>query len=637
MSSAERSILRQMKELGQAQLSPEEIQQMIAGVRVTLANQAPTDAFPLPDQPTLRPVPEASYGSADGAQRRAFPGQGRRAARRLTMRRVIMPVGMAAAVLIAAGVFFWGSSHQTASAAEMLKEIARSNATFSGWVKITFDSAVGKPPTRGAVGPIIKHLHYHVNPTRQIIAYDSDSDRGRHAGWQDSLTGVAKTYSSLSGEVLVTPLPPVGKRMWENLQEGLETLRAAKTLTLQQIRDSILFVPTMDSINVLMEGAWCTVNMQPEGALDRYNLTFVQERLADPMRTPASLAILVDRQTRRVQNWTATIGDETFVYSFRYNDPVLNDIFDLGLPGGTRVVNSEQRAGAGISSEAKALLDRLDKQVETDGLFGDYTAIIAASMNGTGTGSRRMEIVARRGQSVLNHDYMWMPGRSYKKALSDVPGWPAPDMREMIAAAANVAPNDVYMWDGTWVWVNDAGGLRKVPRQEYSFRGGQMDFTLYARIWPGRHEMSLGGEGPLKIKAEALRSAEHPGLIGLIIEESGRAAFGNGWDRDVSTWWLDPARGDVPVIKTVKWHNLDGTVVHDEVITYQDFIQMPTGQWYPQSWQKVTTEQADGKFETLRDDGHIQVRQDIVLTDKWFANPAERFPGQFQPGANAQP
>ena len=116
MSNVERNILRRMKELGQAQLSPEEIQQTIAGVRATLANQVTADASPVPDQPSIRPVPEASYGSAEGTLRGASNIPIRWRIGRFIMNRpgravaasIVVLVGVAAlwVVLVRGGVAF---------------------------------------------------------------------------------------------------------------------------------------------------------------------------------------------------------------------------------------------------------------------------------------------------------------------------------------------------------------------------------------------------------------------------------------------------------------------------------------------------------------------------------------------------
>jgi hypothetical protein len=86
MSSDERKILRRMKELGQVQLSPQDVEQMIDAARKTLADNMTTQADAAPAQPTLRPVPDASYGSAMEAQRGVLRGLYRRRAWRLLMK-----------------------------------------------------------------------------------------------------------------------------------------------------------------------------------------------------------------------------------------------------------------------------------------------------------------------------------------------------------------------------------------------------------------------------------------------------------------------------------------------------------------------------------------------------------------------
>ena len=127
MSNAERDILRRMKELGRAELSPEEIQQVIYGVRATLANQVPTDASLVPDQPSIRPVPEASYGSAEGAQRRALHGPIRWRIGRFIMNRPGRAV--AASIVILVGVVaMWvvlgrGASMAFADVLQQIREI----------------------------------------------------------------------------------------------------------------------------------------------------------------------------------------------------------------------------------------------------------------------------------------------------------------------------------------------------------------------------------------------------------------------------------------------------------------------------------------------------------------------------------
>jgi hypothetical protein len=127
MSNAERRILRRMKELSQTELPPQEVEAMMASVREALAGQTRVDADGTAQQPTLRPVPEASYGSAEGAQQGAPQGPSRRHIWRFLMK----PSGraVAASVVILVGVVaLWavlgrGASVAFADILQQLREV----------------------------------------------------------------------------------------------------------------------------------------------------------------------------------------------------------------------------------------------------------------------------------------------------------------------------------------------------------------------------------------------------------------------------------------------------------------------------------------------------------------------------------
>lgn len=79
-------------------------------------------------QPTLRLAPEASYGSAERARRRAPLDPGRRRWRRLIMTRFCVPAGVAAVLVIGVCLFLGTYPARPASAAEVLAQAVQAES-----------------------------------------------------------------------------------------------------------------------------------------------------------------------------------------------------------------------------------------------------------------------------------------------------------------------------------------------------------------------------------------------------------------------------------------------------------------------------------------------------------------------------
>ncbi len=113
--------------------------------RLAAAEPAAADETPISQQPALRPVPEASYGPGREAQRRASLNSRWRRTGRSAMRRIAMPAGTIAAVVVVAVVayHFAGPGGNGAAFAQVIAAIQK-----APWVHVTGTLQQGSdPPT----------------------------------------------------------------------------------------------------------------------------------------------------------------------------------------------------------------------------------------------------------------------------------------------------------------------------------------------------------------------------------------------------------------------------------------------------------------------------------------------------------
>lgn len=567
--------------------------------------------------------------------------QGTADSRRLAMFKRYARTGFgfaaAAAIIVAVGAFFFSGIQGQAKAAEMLKAAAAANKAFDGWIHVTFDS-IPKSMNRPNEGMILTAGTFHLNVAKGIVVKDFQTQSNRSIDWADRVAGIHKTWSSATGEIIVSTLSEAERIDLSKADESQQLLRTDKKLTPWQISQNLFVMPTMEGITSLVDNSWCQVSLKQEDDVDRYTLTFNKEKLINPGDAQhSSLVVLVDRKSKLVNKWIATFPDGDMSLSFRYNDPVLNDIFDLGIPADAKV--TDYRAGSSITTpaDATALLDRLDAFTATDGRFGDYAAVL------TETSQKRerdnsLRICIRKGEQV----FMGYFDAADSPALAALASSPQADVEQVLAAARDIRPSSLMQWDGENLWFGRSGrratGWNKMPGEEAKTQG-MLNYTLSSQIWPNRCAFDFKHEGRIKINVELTQSADHTGQIGLHVDTTGWALLLMPVSRFEHLYWLDPSRDHVPTECVRRVYGLDGKMQEERTTKYLTFSQMPSGQWYPATWQTSIQRYRDGKaLPLMTQDGRLQVVPGMTLDAEWFSNPQERYkatasqPPASQPG-----
>ena len=400
MSNTDRNILRRMKELGQAQLSPEEIQQMIAGVRATLVDQNPADTSSMPDQPSLRSVPEASYGSAETAQQGAVQDSSRRPTKRWTMHKLVLMTGAAAIVCVVVSVIFLSSSQQAANAAQMLQQVVATNSAYKGWVHIRC-SVTGSQEKQDA--EVVDHVN-KADGTRVFVARTPEEFRVIH---QSLAHGESTTYSSKTNELRTSPL---NKLTTLNLRESLAEV----------------FLSPDEVLGFLSAAGSTThrVSVTREDGSNRFDITSIDLSSRSPGsqpagRTMAGMVVRVDAVTGLISQAQVKYSDSTaLILDMTYGQPEISSVYDVGVPRDAKVVDNRP------DQTVQTILDSMAAQRELDA--GDYVAVMTEDLlvpEINDVMPAGMTLYAQTGNSWLWADYR----------IQDLPpgypavrrGWPA--------------------------------------------------------------------------------------------------------------------------------------------------------------------------------------------------------------------
>jgi hypothetical protein len=311
---------------------------------------------------------------------------------------------------------------------------------------------------------------------------------------------------------------------------------------------------------------------------------------------------------------------------------VLHDIVDLGIPAVSKVVDmrgQNRNRQSQIPAEAADLIERLNRMAGAEDFFGDYTAVmtwIEASTrlsDGYYGDFQLMDIYAREGEKGCQYSYYdgsTVSGPPGKLRLADLPGWPRPDVKAVLASIRERPPTGALAWDDSWARVMSSEDdiLDTVPKTSVTR-------TLPPWIWQGLHT-SLD-EGP--VTAEVLRSADYPGLVGLYVDDTGAQTSASDPRRKGKMWWLDPSNGYLPVEMRKNGFNMDGKYWGEQVFRYRDFVQLPSGRWYPSCWERTIGPGDDPPTHHNVRTYWLQIRQDISLDDEWF-DPAAMWPEWYK-------
>lgn len=547
---------------------------------------------------------------------------------------------MAAAVIAAVGAFFFtGLRGQSANAAEMLKAAAAANKAFNGWIRATMDNP--ESLNRPHEGLVITAATFYLQPVKQIVVKDATINGVRTVDWMDHVANVHKSYDSASNTITEGPLPDAEKADGASVEEMTAKMLSGQKATPWQFAQLLFGMPTLDGVMALVDSNLCSVSMAREGDNDRYTLTFNKDRLTNPKDADrASLVLLVNRKTSLMHKWVGTFPDGNMSLTFAYNDPVLNDIRDVGLPADAKV-NDPRAATTRPAADAEALLDRLDKMAAMDEQLGTYTVVVAESFDYSDKrkARREMTIYGRDGKRQFYGFYANQERASFLTGLAD---WPLPAVADAVVAARNVQPDIVLAADGTGAWYGRADRGKTAswwPVQMKDLGTHQwIIYSLAGELWPGRHKIDYEHGSRIKIDVQTLTSPDRPGLVGVQVDQTGLAMAILGTSKMQFVWWVDPLRNDVMVEKVKRTYSLKGDVAYEEVTKYTEYGQLPNGLWYPTARQMIGSRYLNGTPEiVVKAESRLQFVPGMALDAEWFSNPQDRYEAAASQPAASQP
>jgi hypothetical protein len=389
----------------------------------------------------------------------------------------------------------------------------------------------------------------------------------------------------------------------------------------------------LDSLLACMEkglGVRSTiVTRSEEDRLERFDVTFTEmaKDYGAASITPRRLTVWIDPQTRLIQRLCTVRNDSTEELSYQYGEPVIRDIYDLGVPRSAKIVDNRP------SQTLQTLLDRFDSRYKKG--FGDYAAVLVyVNQDSNGQYDRRagnLTLFGQNGSAWFVMRYVFVTPDLEKKKFERLPKiiippeWESMKVEEWLKRAKEVGPWGFLIHDGQRTW----SGMFDRQTNRYFFTAGEVKGislqllslskakeSLPGMLWLNKSNLDMYGP---TAKAELVSDASHPKKIGIRSSTTiQRAAISQ---REEKIYWIDPSRDDLPVETIVCDYQPDGKAVETEYRTcYRDYAKLPNGQWYPTRWESI----ARGKNARTRE-YRLYLDTHFILNRSWFANPVGRF------------
>ena len=531
-----------------------------------------------------------------------------------------MSSGIAASILI--GLFvFMNLAPNSARATEEFQRVADANRKYSGWVHIRTEGVflpATAPATRPAsTQPVTYISHFNtIDGTSASIAQVNNETL--NVDMYIPSRREQFTFNSCTGEITIGRTADFSN--WAKMMAEYP-LTVADTLALRKQQG--LALPK--------------VTESTEQGLVRFDITSDPadaKRASDDQRDalPAHAIIWTDPQTKLIRKAQYESGGERSTARYDYGDPVIREIYDVGVPRDAKVVDHRPPANV------EALFARLARRSET--AFGDYVALRAETdeekTEKAKDQSGSIYLIARRGKKLLNLYYLVGPDKGNWRGYHAAPpkGWPTPALEDALASLKPTPVCDGFIDDGASAWQStyDLQTKRVHPRALVG-PDARLIESLRERsglhIWPTQASLGLYGTDA---KSDLIEDPKRPGLIGLHTVQQIWTGMSNdlgdrkNFYQSEHTAWLDPARDDLTVESIQRTNRPGSDVLQLEFhTTTLDMKQTAAGQWYPSRWRIEVTDNVEGRkqplhYTTLH---WLQIVTDKTLDDSWFIDLAK--------------
>jgi hypothetical protein len=190
-------------------------------------------------------------------------------------------------------------------------------------------------------------------------------------------------------------------------------------------------------------------------------------------------------------------------------------------------------------------------------------------------------------------------------------------------------PSDFTVSDGKTVW--QGGGASRRDYYSRPLDGKLAEMIPWSRarqslpgfIWPTRKRIGLFGADA---KASLLTDPKkYPGQLDLHVEQYTFVSDMTQKQLEVSDFWLDPSRDDMPIEWTSVQYEKDGKTIGTKSATnFLQWKQSANGQWYPTRWKFDFVMNQGGRSVHSKQAFELVMCPDAKLGDEWFADPAKK-------------
>lgn len=462
------------------------------------------------------------------------------AATKLNIRRIIMEskiTKVAAAVLLITGVIvgfsvFTGSSDMASVALGDVREAFIAQP----WVHVIYDNG------REEWMNLRESKHFYISESGWCFFVDRAlNTRLEYSPNSDHILEVApKTYP----EGKVPPWEP--GIAWE---VALGFFAEGDSKALGQYTDIERYVDTLDGQDIVR------FNIYYIDALD--NRVLATQILADPeSRLPIRI------RSRLTLALRERMGVEYITGEYDFPDTGPESIFDLGVPSNLKVVS---RVGPASTTSTKALQIIHAGEKAAQDFPQRYQAIV---WNDREPGE--IDVLYRSGKKLCFFHYFNLDGIKYPDYHIDIPA----KTTEILAWTVDQIPVEVGVFDGVNVFrrfnvhpcvnVHEQTSVR-VYRASTHFLPRW--FYLEDDFWP----YVYGKKQPLELVTYHPETPQ--GCVALSDENA--------------CYFVDPLK-DYMSVRTIHMQNENGSQRGTNKIKLSDFVQLPTGHWYPQKKHSIS-------------------------------------------------
>lgn len=531
---------------------------------------------------------------------------------RMIMKSRITRIAVASVIILAImGTLYIGFNGDSVSAAEMLEETIKVNEDYKGWIHI---SAIYKTLKEGTdeVERITAGIR-HMNTVDGTLIWETKTDNDLNIKYYSPANEEYIQYSSLKGEVAIYDLGSFPARQ---LVDSYPLTSDARITSFKKATGN-------DPYNI---------TITQEGDKDCFDILFFENmeeeiRISKEKATgfPGNMTLWVDRKTHLIQKsfteihykkLNGIVPGMKISENYKYGEPFINNIYDLGVPEDSVVVDHRKTLAV------KDVLERLTTRIAD---FNHYVALMTETpINKDGTFSKdflTLHLFAENGDMWLANRYpagtkTYPDPRKPNPTIMKTPeNWPSIDIIATLKRVKHACLWGYYVYDGESFWSNEAR-IHKGADKKRRTDSIKADVGLLRNIWFGQ-KYDYGVE----TKVTQLQRDDGSGEIAIYIEYYTALPR----MRNEKYYWFDPGRDDMPTEIISRCYLQDGKTIEREIHTvYLDYSQLPDGRWYPARWQKTTTDFDKEHGYKFSREYQLTLSTDIELEEDWFTHPNQK-------------